>query len=132
MTIDDAVARLTAGLDEDEQIAQAAAKRAGEWRVFDGSVRGEPFYPADPENGIDAGGETCIVYDEGYPLRAEARHIARFDPKTELRRVEVLREVIAKQKLYSSATFPDFEGGYSTALDDVVDLLASIYTEGEL
>ena len=129
MSVDDALATLRAGLDRHEQVAKAAAKRSAEWRVYEGSVRGAPFYEGDPDYGFPAGGETCIVYDEGFPLLAEAQHIALQDPKHVLDQIKAIREIMTKQEEYSSAQYPDFEGGYASALDDVVELLASIYAK---
>jgi hypothetical protein len=69
------------------------------------------------------------VYDEGFPLLAEAQHIALQDPKHVLDQIKAIREIMTKQEEYSSAQYPDFEGGYASALDDVVELLASIYAK---
>lgn len=141
MTIEDALARLTAGLNRDEATARAAATRAAEWRAYGhGAVRGEPFFPADPEYGYDAGGETCIVYAEGFPLNAEAEHIARNDPATVLRRVEAIRKIaeISKSACAGMNSIPtdftrarDLQHGAVGAFRDVLAILAGIYTDPE-
>lgn len=89
----DALARLRAGLDRDEALANAAAERAAEWRSDGSGVEGGPFDPGDPEWGIPWSGEHTIVYDEGWPKPAEAIHIAQHDPARVLRQVKRLRAI---------------------------------------
>lgn len=94
MSTETDLARLTAGLDRDAEIARAAGERATEWRSDGKGVAGGPFTPADPEWEITEQGTHTIVYDEGWPLAPEALHIATFDPARVLSRVEALRMVM--------------------------------------
>lgn len=87
-----------ARIAEDEAISRAASRQSAEWRVYEGCVRGGPFYEGDPEGGYPAGGETTIVAYDGTPFEVEAqqsRHIARHDPARVLRQAGVLRALVA-------------------------------------
>lgn len=138
MTINAALAALSAGLDRDEHLARAAAERAAEWRSDGKGVDGGPFTPADPEWGMEESGTHTIVYDEGWPLASEARHIANFDPKRALLQVEAIRAVIEdyQRRLPSSddpaLDDPEFRAswmGYRIAGELFLRALAAIYTE---
>lgn len=96
MTIEEFI---EARLAEDEAIARAASGQSAEWRVYEGCVRGAPFYEGDPAGGYPAGGETTIVaYDGTPPFEVEAqqsRHIARHDPARVLRQVAAHRVALS-------------------------------------
>ncbi|MEV0247941.1 DUF6221 family protein [Nocardia sp. NPDC050712] len=127
MSAEDVLARLRAGLDADERIARAAAGRAAEWRSDGKGVEGGPFTPADPEWGILEAGEHTIVYDEGWPLAAEALHIAAFDPARVLGQVEAIRKLIAERD--DMVVVDDYERGYVEGLSRALEILASIYPD---
>lgn len=140
MSIDDVLTKLTAGLARDEAIARAAAERAAEWRSDGQGVDGGPFTPADPEWGITESGEHTIVYDEGWPLAAEAIHIAAQDPRTTLLRVGAIRKVISDyQSAVMHMNWRDVNGDglYTSdywraqALEGALAALASIYAPEE-
>lgn len=137
MRTPDALSRLTAGLARRERIAQAAT----ELPVV------TPRYPAkkppwEPERWrLDQYGQVVTVNGATDPItdadyggggtrsRAVAEFIAANDPADALRQVAAIREVIADYELHSDAKYPDFEGGYASALEDVIGALAGIYTE---
>jgi hypothetical protein len=50
------------------------------------------------------------------------QHNARHDPARTLREVEAKRKILALTRF--NAQFPDFEGGYDSACEDVIKLLA--------
>ncbi len=139
MSIDTTLARLTAGLDEDDAIARAAGERSTEWRSDGKGVDGGPFTPADPEWGITESGEHTIVYDEGWPLAPEALHIARQDPKATVLRVEAIRKVIDWKRVHDELFAPlgdvtevdrhYFERGVRAATELFIEILAGIYPE---
>ncbi|WP_227979960.1 DUF6221 family protein [Nocardia spumae] len=87
---------IEARIAEDEQTARTAGERAMKWRSYDGAVSGGPFEPADPEWGIEESGTHTIVYDEGWPLKSEAAHIARMDPERAVREVDGKRAIVAE------------------------------------
>lgn len=64
--------------------------------------------------------------DEGWPLKAEAIHIAEHDPARVLRQVEVLREIAQRHEDNPNTGGHSFDAGYALALEEeVVQLLAS-------
>ncbi|WP_280389294.1 DUF6221 family protein [Nocardia wallacei] len=85
---------IEARIGEREAAARAAGQRSMEWVAFDCAVAGGPFAPADPETGMAAYGENTIVYDEGFPLRPEAEHIALNDPAQALQDCTAMRLLI--------------------------------------
>lgn len=132
----DALSRLCAGLDLDEEIAQAAASRAAEWKEMEDAVVGGPFFAAEPEHLITESGTHTIVYPEGWPLTAEAQHIARQDPKATLDRVEAIRKVLA---LHDRACDPELQklgeldrariAAQRETLEFVIEELAAAYAD---
>ncbi|MBM4482260.1 hypothetical protein GS443_02760 [Rhodococcus hoagii] len=90
----DLVEFLRARLDEDDQMAREAGKRATDWRSDGVGGGGEPITWDDEGGWI---GEHTIVYSEGWPEGGEALHIARHDP------ARVLREVAAKRRILDLA-----------------------------
>jgi hypothetical protein len=86
---------LRARLDEDEQVARAAATDGHEqWRLRN--------HEADYWMITDATGEV-VVYDEGTPTDSEAEHITRHDPARVLAEVEAKRELIDEHAEYEWA-----------------------------
>jgi hypothetical protein len=83
--MDDPVANLRAGLDEDEAAANACQSPS-------------PWKPSSHPSGSsvvdDAAGDP-LIYNEGSPSLDEARHIARHDPARVLREVEAMRAILA-------------------------------------
>lgn len=124
----DPLSRLRDGLARDAEIARAAGERATEWRAYGGAVAGGPFLPADPEWGVPESGDQTIVYDEGWPLKPEAQHIAEFDPARVLRQVDKLRELVDEARFVLGKNDPGLTDAGILA-ESVIDTLASIYTE---
>ncbi|MFR9767076.1 hypothetical protein [Nocardia sp. SC052] len=93
MSIHDVIARLRADLDQDEALAQAALD---EWHLVD----------SDPEIAGVLGGKLFAYFE-------------RQDPERILRQIELLRKYAGACERSTSA-FPDFDGGYDTAMEDVV------------
>lgn len=80
---------IEARLDEDEQIAQAAAENKGEWWT---AV--DPFSGDEPDR-VEGSGVTAVAYD----LTVNpARQIARHDPARVLRQVAATRELFERAK----------------------------------
>lgn len=84
MTIEDPVARLSAGLAEDERIARAASPG--------------PWHPNAEHDEVVAVDDITVCEGfalSGSQLRATVDHIVAQDPASTLRRVEAIRKVIA-------------------------------------
>lgn len=122
MTIETALARLTAGLDRDEAIARAANPDGSGWDVRDFEEEGIAAFPSAP-----------APEELGGRVTDQTRHMERQDPKATLDRVEAIRRVLAIKE--------DRKYGYNgmdelAAIDDaltlVVEALAGIYTEPTL
>lgn len=107
MSTETDLARLTAGLDRDAEIAQAACDSAradtmgdaGDWFVDEQDGRGSAGVTSGfPQRVVGRSGDAngVVVYDEGYPHVEQARHIATFDPKRVLRQVEAHRRILAR------------------------------------
>ncbi|MBF6213753.1 hypothetical protein IU487_22305 [Nocardia puris] len=92
MTIEEFI---RARLDEDEQIARAAAERRGQWWT---AV--DPFSGDDPDR-VEGSGSSAVAYDSA---AEPARHIARHDPARVLRQAPVLRAVVELIEGMVSAT----------------------------
>jgi len=61
------------------------------------------------------------------PVRSDGQ-IARFQARV-LAECEAKRRIVERWRLYSDAEYPDYEGGYSSAMDDVLALLALPYAD---
>lgn len=85
---------------EDEEIAQAAA--SGDWEdVFR----------------IDIGAQV------------DATHIARWNPARVLAEGKAKRRIVDLAGLYTDAAYPNYEGGFATALEEVLQHLAQPYAD---
>jgi hypothetical protein len=85
--MDDLVAWLTAQLDEDQRIAEAARGYGG------GRWHHDTSYP----NGyVYDGGSQPLVYDESTPSPEEAEHIAEHDPARVLREIDAKRRTLVR------------------------------------
>lgn len=115
---------LRARLDEDDQMAREAGKRATDWRSDGHGVGGggEPI-AWDGEGGWT--GEHTIVYDEGWPEGGEALHIARHDPARALREVEAKRRIIELAGAISCSGAEFAEQDYQT----LTRSLAAVYSD---
>ena len=122
---DDLIARLKAGLDEDERVALEAGERGRNWHA--------PDYDGDGRGAVEHDGEhyAPIVYDEGYPNEIERAHIARQDPARVLRWVKAAREVLIdyERAHVRCKEHPEdmASKGALLALHGVVRALASVY-----
>lgn len=122
MSIDSVLARLRAGLDEDERIARRAfmydEDGADRWQLDGRNVWTEEARP------------TLIV--QGIPGLSAAQ-IARQDPKATLGRVEAIRRVIddytSRATIDSGPQSKAFGDGYMAACRRFVETLASIYPD---
>ena len=56
-------------------------------------------------------------------------HIARHDPARVLAECEAKRRVVERWRLYSDAEYPDYEGGYASAMDAVLATIALPYAD---
>lgn len=89
-------------LTEDEEAARAAGERALEWRSDGAGVAGGPFDPrpdwidTDDQWSVWDSAKHTIVYDEGWPEKAEALHIARHDPERVLRQCAMIRAMLRR------------------------------------
>lgn len=133
MTIEDVLARLTAGLDRDEAIARAACP--GPWSVDDENYV-ETMYDKDKTAIISGGrwGGEAPVFD----CNDDAAHILRHDPARVLRQVEAIRLVIADYHDAREALngLNDSQLGWEerarvNALESTLSALAGIYTDTE-
>ncbi len=138
MTVDDALAKLTAGLDEDERIAQEAIEVLGP-AAWNHALSED--YSGMYNSAIESADDRFARVDYEQP----ADHIARQDPAATLRRVEAIRKVIAAHKRDDWYELPDGTTGSceecSSYCDEVgcrmavawpcptLRALAGIYTE---
>jgi hypothetical protein len=122
VSVDDALARLMAGLDEDERIARTADHTR--WLP---EAKGVSFEHYDTESGY-AG---YVAADTS----ANMNHIAHFGPKRALRQIEALRlvadlyETEAARPQGTDPAAQAYANGYLAACRWIVKILACIYTE---
>ena len=74
----------------------------------------------------DRKGVYWTVASEVYIPNAE--HMVRHDPARVFREIAAKRVMIADWEIYADAAYPDFGGGFSTAMDGVVAGLAGVYS----
>lgn len=141
MTIDDTLARLRAGLDRDEAIAQAACDSAradtegdaSRWFVDETEGRASGGVTSGfPQRivGRPGGANGVVVYDEGYPHVEQARHIALHDPARVLRQVERMRKLLRRHdEAERDSVLSERDAGFEAGVYAALELLASIYTE---
>ncbi|WP_109527233.1 MULTISPECIES: DUF6221 family protein [Nocardia] len=89
---------IEARLAEDERIALDGGERSPNWwtsKDFGGVGGGRVVHP-DPNDLEWIACRHTIVYGEGYPLEAEAEHIARHDPARVLRQATAIRHVVER------------------------------------
>lgn len=127
--MDDLVTWFRAQLDEDERVAREAAHGSWEYQDMNSVGGGRVCDPTvaiatihfDAER-VDPRIRRTISEREA---AATGTHIARWDP------ARVLAEVDAKRRILDLSTwdaeFPDSSGGYDSACEDVVKLLALPY-----
>ncbi len=120
MSIDDTLAKLTAGLDRDEELARETSHP--DWDAnFEGAVWDSSGWVADVAGDIN-------------------KHVARQDPAATLRRVEAMRQLIATYRLARRKYETGVELGWylgrtepmkarTEAFERAIEILASIYTE---
>jgi hypothetical protein len=152
MTIDAALAALTAGLKRDEDLARAAigGTEASRWvatvdevyavtGALTGPHRCDQHAPGVP-NGCDDDPVATVgdVRDDAATIEARAAHIAAQGPRTTLLRVKAIRELMTgyERERAALATLPDNELGRIvaarlTGLESAIEALASIYPEGD-
>jgi hypothetical protein len=109
-----------ARLDEDE----AAAKAAG------GGIHCREWDAAGPgyqEGRVEDGHGDVVVYDEGAPTLAQAKHIARHDPARVLREVAAKRAILGAYESQRAAQF--YDPAVVDELRDVIETLASVYSD---
>lgn len=158
---DDIVAFLRARLAEDEQVARAATPGPWRWDLGGGAFEDDPPQPlADPvrdgwgHNGPDlvtvavhdeqVGGRTIpvpdiVVTSTGYDAdqvvvkRADAAHIARWDPARVLREVEAKRrliaEIVPRVQSMDEQISTEWGGSLDDAAGDLLRLLATAYAD---
>lgn len=105
------IARLGAAVDEDERLAIAASTRSPEWRSDGHGVGGGGLDSLNPDAPEETRlSEYTIVYDEGWPLADEARHIARHDPLRTGREVWLKRLILQEHAPVTAHTTTDRNG----------------------
>jgi hypothetical protein len=123
VTSDDILSRLSAGLDRDEQLARAIDDKQFDsgWSIIS--------YPG-------AAGKTISPHIGHVHEVEAAEHIVRQDPARTLRRVEAIRKVIERYEFVTShgpavdnTRAMDMTTGATAALRDVLEMLASIYSD---
>ncbi|MFG1794181.1 DUF6221 family protein [Nocardia sp. NPDC049149] len=129
MSAEDVLARLTAGLAEDEQVAHGA------WK--EGAVRGDEWIVRKLQGGLFDGG--IYVCDAQSPPQGddiiqtrdgETGHIERHAPARTLRQTEALRDAI--EWLTELAEFDDCDWpGVASRATGALSALARIYTTEE-
>lgn len=72
---------------------------------------------------------TVVEFLESRIAEDETNAANANDPARALREVAFKRELIADWRIYSDAQYPDFEGGFATAMDSVLDYLSSVYSD---
>jgi hypothetical protein len=113
--MDELITWLRAQLDDDERVARRAGWNHPEW-TYDR----EMFTVAS-----DAWVIAARKDRSGSPINdVDGEHIARWDPARVLAEVDAKRRILDMWADAQSAEFPDYWGGYATALDDVVRQLA--------
>lgn len=117
MTIETALARLTAGLAEDEAIARAANPDGSGWDVRDFEEEGIAAFPSAP-----------APEELGGRVTDQTRHMERQDPKATLDRVEAIRAV--HDLVCGSLHWHEDPNVHVTA-ERIIAALAGIYTEEE-
>ena len=133
MSIDEALAKLSAGLDRDEMIASAALEALRKDQDF--SEDWAWYRPKDWIGGL--------VNRAGYrswgETTPESVHITNCSPQDKIREVEAIRKIITEYRRVKEAPpeeVPDEE--YEAwmafrlhALEDMIRVLAGIYTDPE-
>lgn len=124
MTVEDSLARLRAGLDEDEVIARGA------WK--EGALHGDQWIVRKLQGGLFDGG--IYVCDGQSPPQGEdisqtrdgeTGHIERHDPSRVLRQAEAIRRVDAALK--DLARLDHWIA--NDAREEIAEALASIYAD---
>ncbi|MFE7799038.1 DUF6221 family protein [Nocardia sp. NPDC057440] len=145
MTIDAALAALTAGLAEDERLALAAigGTEASRWVAtldevyavtgpLTGPHRCDQHAPGVPNDCDDDAVATIgDVRDDAATIEARAAHIAAQSPHATLLQVEAIRKVLAVCDAIDDDALNGawWEGRYGDHADDIREALAGIYTE---
>lgn len=95
--MDELIAWLRQQLDEDERVARAATEGAsGRWRRITNGTGGGVSYDDGPDDWPVWSTNGVVVYDEGFPTKPQAEHIARWDPARVLREVEAKRLILSE------------------------------------
>ena len=123
----DLVEFLRARLDEDEQTATAATSATfGEDPTWTSKDDGT----GEQTHGYVMADHTAICGHDGDDvLLPVADHIARHDPARVLREVEAKRQLLTRYEVHRDAAFPDYEGGYASAMDDALAILAAVHSD---
>lgn len=118
------VAFLRERLDEDEQVAQAAAEEGANWSPGNA---GAGVWPSDDIENY----RRPIVYDEGRPTSEQTHHIARHDPARVLAEVQAKRRIIERCEQYARWAANDDAPGFQAlkaAGEHMLRLLALPYS----
>lgn len=126
----DLIAWLRAQLDDDERVAREATP--GPWVTNGTSVWRKPDDSWDFRRAMEGqhGRMPFVMVDPGEtsePLNAE--HIARWDPARVLGEVDAKRRIIDLFESHADAQFPDSYGGYASAMEDAVQIIALPYAD---
>ena len=116
---------LTARLDEDEVAAKAATP--GPWTSY---IEGRDHWGGDSfiaTEGDDLYPYVMVNTTHNPRYAADRDHIARHDPARVLREVEAGRAFLRRYEDAQPAQYPDFDGGYASALEDELQNRAAVY-----
>jgi hypothetical protein len=110
---------LLARIAEDEEVVRGVYTK-GAW--------GSPGALSDHEGvevyALDSGAPVATVHD-----RRDARQVARFNPARMLADCQAKRQIAQAVIDGQWAQFPDYAGGYVSAMEDAVAYLAAAYAD---
>lgn len=140
MSVDDVLTRLTAGLDEDERIARAAAPTpttrwvldSGEVFIVSGDLTGEHRCDQHAQGVPNLCDDVPIGPDTDFdPDGAVVAQMVRQQPRRTMREVEAFRKALAVCDAIEAASLDGswWEGKYGDFADEIREALAGIYPE---
>jgi Family of unknown function (DUF6221) len=128
--MNDLITWLRAQLDDDERVARAASMAP--WLRDEANASIRHSGPSASKSSESFGMYVIAsvgAHDIGRPSHEDAEHIARWDPARVLAEIDAKRRILDMWADAQDAEFPNFEGGYAAALDDVVSRLALPYAD---
>ncbi|MEU8740568.1 DUF6221 family protein [Streptomyces halstedii] len=119
---EDVLAFLNAAIAEHERVAQEACD-GGDGRWHSGWCPDDEIEEGETSGaGVSDERDRTVVYDEGYPSKAQSVHIALNDPASVLRRCAADRKLIALHRpQMTGAGFPDIQQCRTCSADSLGD-----------